>query len=262
MRRCRHAVASTVLATIIACDSSSPTSPDDATHVTGITVTGDEKFTEFNQIHPLVATAQMDKGNARDVTADATWQSSDPSVVAVSSQGEARSVGLGAASVMALYQGHQGALLLSVLPADTETRMVGSYRLAITVSAACGMPGWAQRGEYDASILQLNGLLTLVVRLQSDHTERFEVVLRGTTVTIVFPTEFSYGFYGEKIPVFSEQINATSAFTVEGTASVSLHSTRMSGTLVGEIRAVTVSPGGGARAAVCRAGGEFSLLRR
>jgi Bacterial Ig-like domain (group 2) len=259
----RGLVALTVLATVVACDSNAPTRPDPAARVvTGLTVSGDGAFTAINQIHPLIATAQLENGSPLDVTGEAIWESSDPSVVAVSRRGEVTAVGLGTAKITASYQGKQSSLDVTVVPVDTPARMVGNYRLAFTAAAPCGtLPEWARHREYDAAIVQ-QASLRLTVELQPGEISEFDVAIHGTRVEVAFVSQLAYGSYGQAYPVFWDVIDGRTIFAVEGTAAGPLHNSRIVGVLSGDIRAVTLSSNGESTVACNREDHEFNLVRR
>jgi hypothetical protein len=106
----RPLLALSALAILNGCDSSNPTRPDAAARVTAITITEDARFTDLNQVHSLTTMAQVEGASPRDITAQATWQSSDVVVATVSSRGEVTSVGFGTARITAMYQGHQSVI--------------------------------------------------------------------------------------------------------------------------------------------------------
>ena len=180
-----------IVATLLGCDSSNPTRPDTAARVTGIAITGDARFTDLNQVHPLTATAQQDGRSSRDITTEATWQSSDLDVATVSPRGEATSVGFGTATITASYQGFETVLVINVVLTDAS-RLAGRYRL--TFSVACPMPEWARHREYDSTVTQADdGLLVLTVPQLPQPSRQFEFSVTSelpateTNVTIDFP---------------------------------------------------------------------------
>src|SRR5206468_11967362 len=67
------------------------------------------------QTAQLTAIAMLSNGTSQDVTAQATWQSSNASIVSVSSGGVASGVAAGEADVRALYSGATGSLHLKLL---------------------------------------------------------------------------------------------------------------------------------------------------
>jgi Bacterial Ig-like domain (group 2). len=243
----RQALALTVLVTMIGCDS--PTRPDSATRatgtVTGITISGDGNFTELNQVHLLLVTAQMQDASVRDVTADATWQSSDTSVVTVSARGEATAVGLGMAQVTASYRDHQSSIDVRVVDTDAAVRLVGRYRFTVTASPVCGgLPDWAKHREYNATIdPAADGSTVLNVTMTAGNTLQFEVKVKDTSLNIEFPFHLSYGYYGWEVPTFWDQISPESIFMLQGTAEATLNSVAMSGKLLGQIRVTGLGDG-------------------
>jgi hypothetical protein len=88
--------------------SPTPTPAPSAT-VTAITVTSQPPAGFTFQ---LIATARLSDGSTRDVTAVATWSSSNESVIAVSPTGLATIVGTGSADVRAAYQNVVGTMTI------------------------------------------------------------------------------------------------------------------------------------------------------
>jgi hypothetical protein len=66
------------------------------------------------QTTQLVATATLSNGTAQDVTTQATWASSNASVLSISNAGVARGIGAGEADARATYGGASGSLRLSL----------------------------------------------------------------------------------------------------------------------------------------------------
>jgi hypothetical protein len=123
----RHVVAGLVVVVVLpasqGCNSSSPasvfsptgvnTSPPPPTAVaTTISVTGTAAFTAVGETGQLSAVATFSDGTTRDVTAEAQWRSTDPSVIEVSAAGAVRVLAFGRATVQALYSGRSGQLQL------------------------------------------------------------------------------------------------------------------------------------------------------
>ena len=98
-----------------------PTAPSSsAPTVVSIAVTGPPEIVEVGASGPFIATASLSNGTSRDVTADALWTSSDPSVVTVSATGSGMAIAAGAAEICATYEGVTGCLRLTVIePLDT-----------------------------------------------------------------------------------------------------------------------------------------------
>jgi hypothetical protein len=283
----RHAsvVLVTVLLTSIAgCGSNkasptpspSPTpTPQPTVLVTNLTITGDAKFTTLNQVRQFTATAHMSDGSVRDVTAEAAWSSSNVGVVTVSSRGEVTAAGSGLATISATALGSLGLLDVSVVPPSDATRIPGLYRLAFTASPACsGLPDWARHREYDAAIDQSGAEspgevtnLTLTVQIQPGTAPQFTGSINGSRVGFFFPTQPSSGFYCYYYtcsgggPVFSETIDGSSQFTVQGevTGTKGAAPGVITGTLKGAIQAV--NPSTKATIAECTAD-QFTLTRQ
>jgi hypothetical protein len=265
-----------VLATLAGCDSDTPTRPDSpgaptgpapAPQVSGITITGESRFTALNQVHRFTAKAQMLDGPARDVTAEATWSSSNPDVVKVSSRGEVTSVGVGLATVTARYV-QESSLDVAVAPVD-RSGMTGLYRLAFTAASDCqGLPDWARHREYDATIEQEDSdptrpgvSLTLIVQLQPGFAPRIGGDMKGSRVFFSFETD---EYYGDGDPIFSHRVDAGSLFTLTGGARGTKGGSRIveiAGTLAGVISAV--NPTTNQTISACEsAKHQFSLVRR
>jgi hypothetical protein len=77
-------------------------------------VSGTPFFTAANQTSQLTATATLANGTTQNVSAQATWQSSNTAVATVSATGLVTSVGAGTAIISAAYQGQTGTVLTSV----------------------------------------------------------------------------------------------------------------------------------------------------
>jgi hypothetical protein len=112
-----------VLAALVACGQSttpSPTAPmPPNVSVNGIVVSSVVKSPTTVQ---LTATANLSDGSTRDVTATASWQSSDVGIAVISSAGVMTVVGSGAVDVRATFQSVTGSLRLVVAkPVDTPT---------------------------------------------------------------------------------------------------------------------------------------------
>ena len=104
-----------------ACSGKSMTAPSSAPPaqtpvVTAVTVTGN--VPTVGQTTQLTAIATLSNGTTQDVTAQATWQSSNASIVSVSSGGVASGAAAGEADIKATYAGATGSLHLK-LPALT-----------------------------------------------------------------------------------------------------------------------------------------------
>lgn len=82
--------------------------------VTAVTVTGNAPL--VGQTTQLTATATLSNGTTQDVTAQATWQSSNASIVSVASGGLATGAAAGEADVRAVYSGATGSLHLKLQP--------------------------------------------------------------------------------------------------------------------------------------------------
>jgi len=192
-----------VLATMAGCDSKTPivptgptplpTAPEPTVQVASVTVSGDNTFTVMNNVRQFTATARMQDGSVRDVTAEADWSSSNTDVAAVSNRGEVTSTGPGLATIWVTFV-VVGSIDVSVASAKSS-RLSGLYRLAIAAAPGCSaLPDWAQRREYDVSIDQTEAeqpgraaALTVTAQLDPGFTPQFSGSIRGSTVSVEFP---------------------------------------------------------------------------
>ena len=284
MRQVSVVVVTVLLASLVGCDSNStrpsptPTpqpTPQPTVQVTDLTISGDAKFTTLNQVRQFTATAHMSDGSVRDVTAEAEWSSSNVGVVTVTSRGEVTSAGSGLATISAIALANAAQLDVSVAPPADPTRIPGLYRLAFTASPACsGLPDWARHREYDAAIDQSGTEspgeftnLTLTVQIQPGLAPQFSGSINGSRVGFFFPTQPSSGYYCYYYtcngggPVFSQTIDVSSQFTVQGevTGSKGAASGVIAGTLKGAIQAVNPSTKG--TIAECTSN-QFTLTRQ
>ena len=272
----RRIAALTLLAVLAGCDSQAPTRPDDAPtppgpgpesppQATAITIAGDGRFAALNQVHPFTATAQMSNGSARDVTAEASWSSSNSRVATVSARGEVTSVGVGLATISAEFT-KVSSVDVVVAPED-RSQIPGLYRLSFTAASACTLPDWARHREYDATLDQPSppndsgAPLVLTVQLHGGFAPRFPGHIKGSRVGFWLPTD---DYYGGGDPIFADRIDGGRLFTVNGEAEGKKGATRdiqITGSLHGPIRAV--NPATGATIAACNvSGNQFSLVRQ
>src|SRR5262249_2452040 len=86
--------------------SSTPTTPTPTPTVTSVSVSGTAPG--VGATSQFTATATLPNGGSQAVTNQATWQSSDSSVVTVNGNGAVLGVGSGEAEVTASYQGATG----------------------------------------------------------------------------------------------------------------------------------------------------------
>ncbi len=99
---------------LLGCGGDDSTGPSGPT-VVSIAVEGPPgAVTSVGEAGPFFATASLSDGTSQDVTADAQWTSSDPSVVTISATGEGQAVGAGQSEVCATYQGVSGCVLVTV----------------------------------------------------------------------------------------------------------------------------------------------------
>jgi Big-like domain-containing protein len=106
--------------------SSTPTTPSQASPptVTAVAVTGGGNLTAAGQTSQLTATATFSDGSTQNVTASATWQSSNASAAPVSAGGVVTAVAAGSATVTATYQGKAGTISVTIsLTTSTRSSM-------------------------------------------------------------------------------------------------------------------------------------------
>jgi hypothetical protein len=114
------------------CGSGSPTGPDPIASpppvttptptLTALRVEGSASVPEGGSVQ-LRATAAYSDGSSRDVSMQATWSSSRPSVASVSATGLVSAVTAGTTDVAAAYQGQTGRQTLSVGAAEWDLRI-------------------------------------------------------------------------------------------------------------------------------------------
>jgi hypothetical protein len=107
-----------VTATVCACGgngSSSPAAP--AATPQSIVVQASGTFVTIGQRVQMTATANYSDNSFKDVTALATWQTSNPTVVSLSTTGVATALAAGASLIRATYGGAGGTLQTTILGA-------------------------------------------------------------------------------------------------------------------------------------------------
>jgi hypothetical protein len=85
---------------------STPGAPTPTPGVTAISISG--SIPEIGATTQLTAMAVRSDGSTQDVTAQATWESSNPAVITISEGGAARGVGAGEADITASFGGSTG----------------------------------------------------------------------------------------------------------------------------------------------------------
>ena len=87
-----------------------------------LTLSGNNALTAIGDTTQLVGMASWSNGTTRDVTAEITWTSEDPSIVTISSSGLATAVAFGVARINAKYEPPNGGIWrvnISVTPTGT-----------------------------------------------------------------------------------------------------------------------------------------------
>jgi len=115
--------------------SPAPTPPT----VTSVVVTGTVTLTSVNQTAQLIATARLSTGSTGVVTAQATWQTSNPSVVTVSSGGLVTARTAGTATITATYQGRSGTLSMTVTSVTPIPSVSGAWRGSYVICCGVGL---------------------------------------------------------------------------------------------------------------------------
>ena len=113
-RLCYAGVVGATLTTFAACAGHTDSSPAGPTPVSGLYEVRVTSGAMTDNTIQLTATARFVDGTSRDVTASATWNTSDPSLAAVSAAGLVTAVGNGQVDVRATYQGVTGVLTMQV----------------------------------------------------------------------------------------------------------------------------------------------------
>ncbi len=110
---------------------SSPTSP--SATINAITISGNSSLVAITQTTQLTATASLSSGASQNVTAQATWESSNAGVATVAPSGLVTSRGFGVTDVRATYEGMSGTIAVSVAPPTSGTIL--KYDVALDVPA-------------------------------------------------------------------------------------------------------------------------------
>jgi hypothetical protein len=131
---------------------SSPTAPT----ADSIAVTG--AVPSVGQTTQLTAKVTLSNGTRQDVTAQATWSSSNTTVVTVTTGGLLKVLKPGTADITATYQGRSGKFSVSVVappPAapPPQDALTGPYTLRLSAGPECvAIPDIARNRTYSASI--------------------------------------------------------------------------------------------------------------
>jgi hypothetical protein len=169
-----------------ACGSDAPTAPNPNTSSVHVTTAGNAATTvPPGETRQLIATATSSNGTTSDVTTQAAWQSSTPSVATISPTGLLTAAGEGSAEVNATYQNVRGSLRVDVRlscgvlvapPAATFNAFGGAAAVDVTVaSPSCR---WMARSDvawfpfaFDAATTA-NGRFTYVLPPNSTTSAR------------------------------------------------------------------------------------------
>ena len=119
MRSSMGALATALALTCINCGSdASPAVPTAPATLTSMQLTGNGDLTAVGQTSQLKLTGVYSDSSTKDITADATWSSSSPSVVTVTA-GLVTVISLGTASILARYLTRSAAFEITATPAGT-----------------------------------------------------------------------------------------------------------------------------------------------
>jgi hypothetical protein len=159
--------------------------PNGAGQVTDFRITGDTSLTAIGETRQLTATATLLDGTKKEVNAEATWGSTDPSVITVSSTGLLTVLRFGASVVSARYQNRYTSLSLTPSPPGTfviagvvrEPGAGGVRDVTVTDTASLSSTVTNISGNYS-----LAALPTSAVRLRF-YKEGYEVAETDATQT-------------------------------------------------------------------------------
>ena len=116
------------LISAVACSGcSNPTPATPTPTVTSVSITGNPSLNGGNLTSQLIARATLSNGTLQDVSALATWSSSNPAAATVSATGLVTAVTLGTTTISAAYQGQTGTLSVSVLSLTVLAGATGSH---------------------------------------------------------------------------------------------------------------------------------------
>jgi hypothetical protein len=200
------AIVALVLGTAAACSSnSSPANPTAPTTpsatVTAVTISSTATSTRSFQLN---ATARLSDGTTKDVTAGATWNSSNPSLATVSSTGLVTVVGTGELDVRATYQNIVGTLHLFVatLPvvrvdvAGAPLTASSSFQLTATARLSDGSTQdvtnsavWSSSNPAVAKVVA--GYVSILSNGDADITALYLGVPGSTHATVVMPKSYT-----------------------------------------------------------------------
>jgi Bacterial Ig-like domain (group 2) len=135
---------------------SSPTSPTGAT-VGSVVVSGSLQPLMIGQTVQLTATANYTDGTSRNVTAQAVWESSNPSVAAVNG-GSVTGIAEGAAAIVARFGGKDGNQGITVQPNPPPPPP--------NPGLACGVERWFVKtlADPDAATVNLSSVTPISIR--------------------------------------------------------------------------------------------------
>lgn len=210
-------VATAVLATftLVSCGSSSPNpaapAPSGA-KVMAVAVASTQTSTTSFQ---LKATAQLSDGTTRDVTAAATWESSNAALATVSAGGVVTVISSGELDIRATYQGVAGSLHLLVTrvpvtsvtvagkptPGDATFQLNATARLSDgTTQDVTRSASWSSSNTSIATVSPI-GSVTIVGNGDVDLVATYQGVTGSSHVTVSLPKTFSLtGVVAEAAP--------------------------------------------------------------
>ena len=191
------AIITVASAALGACGRDSPTGPSPVT-VASVTLSGSNSM-NVGAASNITASARKSDGSSEDVTSRATWQSSNPSVAAVSSTGRVSAVAPGSSIISATFEGQAGQLPVQVAPVD-NIQEVTVQLTSLVIVGTCD----------DNSIFEDN--------VDGEFSFRFDIVRDGgrTTIWSTGPTVFTLGSHNRIQGItFSRNVTRGEDFLLE-----------------------------------------------
>jgi hypothetical protein len=170
----RLALIVVTLAVSWSCGSSSNSStpaPSAAT-VSAVNVSGVASLSSIGQTIQLTATATLSDGTTQNVTAKATWQSSNSGVATVSSSGLMTGVASGTVTITATYQGKAGTATTTTTPPPSTPGASPRGSMSATIDGT----------RWDAVIISAAAISGGVLRVGGQDSKTTPFVALGVAV--------------------------------------------------------------------------------